>query len=205
MSGLSGVSQLKVLHTYYQTANQIVTDVQIWRSSGVIGTKQSKVEHYVATCVTVAQGRVMQWKCIVRWLMFSTAKTHPVDLLRGISSSLGQQPTLYSAVRFWALCVPTDLQAQINTLPVGFLYNWRTTRAELSSMHISLSQCHKEQPYKYWEFRGLKCFWESDAGNVMLPPPSMSGYRLLKGLYCLHLQVSAVCVCVCVCVPNTTV
>jgi len=29
MSGLSGVSQLKVLHTYYQTANQIVTDVQI--------------------------------------------------------------------------------------------------------------------------------------------------------------------------------
>jgi len=29
MLDLSGASQQKVLHTYYQTANQIVTDVQI--------------------------------------------------------------------------------------------------------------------------------------------------------------------------------
>lgn len=96
---------------------QQTRSLQMFRSDGVpvlLVTKQSKVEHYVATCVTVAQGRVMQWKCIVRWLVFSTAETHPVDLLSAIGSSRGQQPTLYSAVRFWALFVPTVLQAQIN-------------------------------------------------------------------------------------------
>jgi hypothetical protein len=118
--------------------------------------------------------------------MFGTAKTHPVDLLSGIGSYRGQQLTLQSAVRFWGT-VCTDWCTGTNKhIAAGFLCNWRKIKADLNCVcvcvcvfHALLSQCHKEEPDKYWNLRGLRCSWRC-CWDLMLPPPSTSGYRFWK-------------------------